>query len=113
MFGNEKFEYIVKRTLSSRNNYYEETDEQVELEDQINEEAKIADLEHVQLNQMGAEGWELITTSDDSYVNDDGKKNFVDKHIFKRSSKSKYFGTGFNHGKATSEALQVEDSYKK
>jgi hypothetical protein len=92
-FRGEKFEYVVHGIPNPSNKDFAE-------HDYDSKEYKVLEWHKeffsLMLNELGAKGWELVMKWDDSYQSksiDTSKR--VDKLLFKRSSKSEYFGTGF------------------
>ena len=84
----EKFEYLSHNLPVPKNKDFGEDYNSKEFRElELSKEYSM-----MMLNQIGAQGWELVTVQDDS---DEGMKvGTIDRFIFKRSSHSQYFGTG-------------------
>lgn len=92
IFFNEEFEYLVSGLRNPSNRDMQEYGYD-DKEYKVMEWHKL--YAEMMLTELGAKGWELIIRYDDSYENEDGHTVTVDKLIFKRSSRSKYYKTGF------------------
>lgn len=92
IFFNEEFEYLVHNTSNPSNRDMHKIDYD-------GKEYKILEWHRVyvsmMLTELGAKGWELIIRSDDSYEKEGGGTVAAERLIFKRSSRSKHYKTGF------------------
>lgn len=87
-FFNEEFEYM-------RHNLHDPSNKEFKKLHYSDEEYKTLEWHRVYsrmlLDELGSRGWELVASTDDSHEKDVS----VERLTFKRSSRSKYYKTGF------------------